>query len=158
VFAAFFPRAQARLRGASKPVQWLRYRVSNLRLEDRRRHVVVLDNVARLSTRGLEVVRRLRERFQVVAIAEAFLPVEASAALCAALRARRPLQLGPLSEAASVAYFEECSRRHGLGWGEGEVLGLARAANGFPLGMTEAVAAELRQRHDRAGASRARTR
>jgi hypothetical protein len=66
----------------------------------------------------------------VVAIAEAFLPGETNAALCAALWARRPLHLGHLSEAATVAFFEECSRRHGFGWGEGEVLGLAQAVNG----------------------------
>ena len=146
LFAAIFPKAQERLRTEGRSAKWMRYRVSNRRLEDQRHHVVVLDNVVRLTAPRLDSIRRLRERFQVVAIAEAFLSEEASAALCAALWARRPLQLGHLSEAATVTYLEECSRRHGFGWGEGEVHGLARAVNGFPLGMREAVAAELRRR------------
>jgi hypothetical protein len=146
LFSEIFPRAQERLRTEGRSAKWMRYRISNRRLEDRRRHVVVLDNVARLTAPRLDAIRRLRERFQVVAITEAFLPEEASDALCAALWARRPLRLGHLSEAATAAFFEECSRRHGFGWGEGEVLGLARAVNGFPLGMREAVAAQLRRR------------
>jgi hypothetical protein len=55
-------------------------------------------------------------------------------------------QLGHLSEAATVAFFEECSRRYALGWGPGEIQELARAVDGFPLGMREAVAAERRRR------------
>ena len=146
LFSAVFPSEQERLRAVGRSAMWMRCRVSSRRLEDPRRHVVVLDNVARLTAPGLDAIRRLRERFQVVAITEAFLPEEASVALCAALWARRPLQLGHLDEAATVAFLEECSRRHGFGWGEDEVLGRARAVNGFPLGMRETVAAELRLR------------
>lgn len=145
LFSAVFPRAQERLRTEGRSARWMRYRVSSRPLEDPRRHVVVVDNVSRLTAPRLDAIRRLRERFQVVAIAEAFLPEEARAALCAALWARRPLQLGHLSEAATAAFFEDCSRRYGFGWGEGEVRGLARAVNGFPLGMREAVAAALRR-------------
>jgi hypothetical protein len=146
LFAAIFSTAHHRLRGETKSVRWTRFRVSNQRLEDRRRHVVVLDNVARLTPRRLGFVRLVRERFQVIAIAEEFLPEEESTALCAALWARRPLALGHLSTAATVAFFEESSRRHLFGWGPGEVSGLARAVHGFPLGMREAIAAELRRR------------
>ncbi len=154
LFAAIFPKAQERLRTEGRPAKWMRYWVSNRRLEDQRHHVVVLDNVVRLTAPRLDSIRRLRERFQVVAIAEAFLSEEASTALCAALWARRPLQVGHLSEAATVSFLGECSRRHGFGWGEGEVHGVARAVNGFPLGMREAVAAELR-RHEGIGEERA---
>jgi hypothetical protein len=146
LFSAVFPSEQERLRAEGRSAMWMRCRVSSRRLEDPRRHVVVLDNMARLTAPRLDAIRRLRERFQVVAITEAFLAEEASVALCAALWARRPLQLGHLGEAATVAFLEECSRRHGFGWGEDAVLGLARAVNGFPLGMREAVAAELRLR------------
>jgi AAA ATPase domain len=146
LFGALFPSARARLRGASKPVQWLRYRVSNLRLEDERRHAVVLDDVVRLTARRLDAVRRLRERFPVVAIVEGFVPEADQAALCAALHARRRLRLGYLSLRATRAFFDECSRHHGFAWGPGEVRGLARAVAGFPLGMREAVTAELRRR------------
>jgi hypothetical protein len=146
LFAALFPRAQARLRTRDKTARWVRYRVVHQRPEDVRRHVVVLDNVARLSSQRLDVVRRLRERFQVLAILEGFLSARQQGAACSVLRARRALELGHLGPRATVAFFRECSRRHGFGWGEGEIRGLARAVGGFPAGMREAVAAELRRR------------
>lgn len=147
LYAGLFPRAWRKLR-EPKTAQWTRFRVLTRRPEDRRRHALVLDNVARLSPQRLDLLRRLRERHPVVAIVEDFLPAAAKAELCAALWARAPLRLGPLSLDAAVAYFEACGRAHGLGWGRGEVLGLARATGGFPLGMREAVSAGLR-RQDR---------
>jgi hypothetical protein len=146
LFAAIFPKAQARLPRGPRSARLLRHRVSTGRPEDPRRHVLVLDNVARLTVKGLDTLRRLRERFQVLAIVEGFVPEPAQQALSSALWARRPLRLGPLSRRATRAFLEECSRRRGLGWGPGEVRGLARAVAGFPLGMREAVVAELRRR------------
>jgi hypothetical protein len=150
LYAAIFPRACKRLRGEVKSVKWTRFRVLNQRAEGRRPHVVVLDNVARLPAPRLDFVRRLREAYRVVAIVEDFLPEEAKAALCSALWARPPLRLPHLSPAATVAYFEGCCRCHGFGWGPGEIEGLAQAVSGFPLGMREAVEAELRRRKARA--------
>jgi len=152
LFAALFPRVweRQRRRGEVKSVQWTRYRVLHRRSESRRPHVVVLDNVARLSAPRLDFVRRLREAFQVVAIVEDFLPEDAKAVLCAALWARPPLRLPHLSQAVTEAYFEECSLRHGFGWGRGEIEGLAQAVGGFPLGMREAVESQLRRRKARA--------
>jgi hypothetical protein len=154
LFAAFFPKAQHRLRGRTRSVKWTRFRVANQRFEDRRRHVVVLDNLARLSPQRLDVARRMRERFEVVAIVEDFLPEPAKAALCSALWARPTFRIGHLSRAVTRAFFEECSDRWGLGWGAGEIHGLAQAVNGFPFGMREAVAAELRRRRGSWGSTR----
>ena len=146
LFPTFFPRAHARLRGSSRPVSWLRHRVLSRDVEDRRRAVVVVDGVARVTPQRLDSIRRLRERFQVIAILEHFVPDPARTAVCSALWARPALELPHLSRAATASFLEECSRRHGFGWGRGEVRGLARAVAGFPLGMCEAVAAELRRR------------
>jgi hypothetical protein len=146
LFAETLPKARAGLRSTRLSARALRVRVSALRLEDPRRHVVVLDNIARLSAQRLELLRRLRERFQVLAILEAFLSPREQDAVCSVLRARCPLELGHLGPRATVAFFRECSRRHGFAWGEAEIRGLARAVGGFPTGMREAVAAELRRR------------
>jgi hypothetical protein len=146
LFAAIFPRERARPARKPRSAQWVRHRVSTRKPKDPRRHVVVLDDLARLTARKLDALRRLRERFEVVAIVEVFLPPPEQEAVCAALHARRPLRLGPLTGRATRAFLEECSRRHGFAWGPGEVRGLARAVAGFPLGMQEAVAAELRRR------------
>jgi len=149
LFAALHPRAHARLRHEPRSVPWTRHRVLNKAPEDPRRHVVVVDNVARLSARGLDLMRRLRERFLVLAIAEAFLPEQPMSELCLALWTRGPMRLGYLSRAATACFLEECVRRHGFAWGRAEVQGLARALAGFPLGMREVVAAELRRRERR---------
>ena len=150
LFAVLFPRAVRRQRSEARPVKRTRFRVLSRPAEDRRRHVVVLDNVARLTTPRLDLVRRLRERHQIVAIAEDFLPEAARALLCEALWARAPLRLAHLGPAAALAFFEECSRCLGFGWGEGEIRGLARATHGFPLGMRQALEAARRRRDTRA--------
>jgi len=147
LFAAIFPRAAARpTRRRPHSARSLRYRVSNQPPEDRRHHAIVLDDIARVTAPGLDVARRLRGKYRVIAIVEAFVPEAQQAALCSALWARPPLRLGYLSRAATLEYFEACGHRLGLGWGAGEVSGLARAVAGFPLGMRQAVASELRRR------------
>jgi replication-associated recombination protein RarA len=157
LFAALFPEARARSPKGRRSAQWLRYRVSTWQPEDPRRRVLVLDDIARITARGLDTFRRLRERHQVLAIVEAFVPDPEIEALCTALRARRPLQLGHLDSRATRAFFEEYSRRHGFVWGPGEVRGLARAVAGFPLGMREAAAAEVRRRAGGVGGPRRET-
>jgi hypothetical protein len=149
LYAAIFPRAWKRLRGERMSARWTRFRVLNQRPESRRPAVVVLDNVARLPASRLDFARRLREKFLVVAIVEDFVPEPAKAALCAALWARPPLRLPHLSVEETAAYFASCSLHHGFGWGPGEILGLARAVAGFPLGMREAMEAERRRREPR---------
>jgi hypothetical protein len=74
--AAFPPGLERLFEGASISLQQARPYPQQAQ-HRRRRHVVVLDNVARLTAPRLESIRRLRERFQiVVAIAEAFLSEE----------------------------------------------------------------------------------
>jgi hypothetical protein len=146
LFATLFPRARPRRGKQPSSVQWTRFRVLHRELQDRRRHVVVLDDVARLPAPRLDLMRRLRARFQIVGIAEDFLPAPAMSALCVALRTRRPYRLGRLGPKATATFFQEASRRHGFGWGAAEVRGLASAAKGFPLGMREMVEAELSRR------------
>ena len=145
LFAAIFPEARSCRGGQEASTKWMRFRVSSARPDGPRRHVVMLDNLARLSPQRLDVLRRLRARYSVLAIAEDFLPEAAKIGVCTALWARPPLRLGHLSRAATVDYFDECSRRWELGWGRGEIVGLATATGGFPLGMRQAVAAELRR-------------
>jgi len=146
LYAGLFPRKASRHRREQPPVQWTRYRVLHERPESRRRHVIVLDDVVRLSTARLDLVRRLHERFQMITIAEDFLPAAERDALCAALWVRAPLRLGHLEAFASLEFFERAFREHQLTLDPGEVHGLARAVRGFPLGMQEALAAELRRR------------
>jgi len=156
LFAALFPRAFKRQRGETGPAKWTRFRVLNQPAETRRRHVVVLHDVARLTAPKLDLLRRVRERYQVIAIAEDFLPEAARVAICQALWAWAPLRLTRLGPAATLTFFEQCSRSHGFLWSAGEIRGLARATHGFPLGMREAVEAEHRRRESGWGRKGAR--
>ena len=90
-------------------------KLSRRRREDPRRQALVLDDVAKVTPQRVEAARRLRERYRVIAIVEAFVPEAQQAALASALWARPPLQLGCLDRAATLKYFEACSRRLGLG-------------------------------------------
>jgi hypothetical protein len=146
VFGQAFPASSRRLGTRTPLVGWTRFRVLHRPFEDSRRHVIVLDNLARLSARRVDLARRTGARCPVIAIVESFLPSEACAQLALALRCRAPLQLGHLSLAATIEFFEVCSSRHGFGWAPGDVRGLARATRGFPLAMRDAVDGECRRR------------
>jgi len=119
----------------------LRYRIATRALTDRRNHVVVLDNVSRLTAPKLDFIRRLVEarRYRVVAIVEAFLGGKELLHLRSALRCGPPIRLGPLSVADSERFLEASARALGLAWRSAEVHGLAVASHGFPLGMRELV-------------------
>lgn len=146
LFGELFPKKRARPGTERKPMRWLRAAVMHRRPEDPRRHALLLDNLSRITTMRLDMVRRLSARFPVIAIVEAFAPEEGLAALRRALGARKILRIGSLGPAATKRFLVECSRLHDLGWGAGEIRGLARAVAGFPLGMRDLVAAEIHRR------------
>jgi hypothetical protein len=114
---------------------------------DPRGHVIVLDDLAGVSAAKLDLIRRLVRvgRFRLVAVAEAFIPAMEMAQLRSALVAREPIRLGPLRLRDAERFFEEYRATLGLQWSKTDIHGLAVAAHGFPLGMRELVARELRR-------------
>ena len=125
-----------------------RFKICNLDLEDRRQHIIVLDNVARLSRPRLDFIGYLawERRFRFAAIVEAFAPKDDLLFLRAVLRPTLTFSLRYLTAQNAREFFRHFSDRHGFGWTESQINYLAETTGGYPLGMKEAVAMELERR------------
>lgn len=143
-----FPKRGYRRGGVYVRYRSGRFKISSLDLEDRRQHVIVLDNVARLSKPKLDFVGYLawEKRFRFVAIVEAFAPKDDLLLLRAVLRPAVTISLRYLTAQHAREFFRHFSERHGLGWTETRINYLAGTTGGYPLGMKEAVAMELERR------------
>jgi hypothetical protein len=139
LFLALFPKQARALERACKPQSFMRATIESRCLPDRRPHVVVLDDVAKLTPQRLEFLRWLRglEKFRIIAVAERFLPEEDLWRLRTLLVPAPLLVLRRLGAAACEQFFRSFSQREGLAWDEGTIQGLARASGGYPLTLWE---------------------
>lgn len=147
LFAALFPHASDG--GPSTlPYRWARHRIVTRPPEDPRSHVLVLDDLARVSAAKLDLVRRLVRagRFRLVAVPEAFLPPAKLSRLQAALQAGAPLRLRPLRLDDAEQFFREGAWTLETTWSRARIHGLAVASRGFPLGMKQLLVSELNGR------------
>jgi hypothetical protein len=125
--------------------------VAEKALGQRQQPVIVLDNVARLTPAKCDFLRRLTrsDRLRFIAIAEAFLSPADLSRLRVLLFPNALLTLDPLGTGESEEFFWSASREHGLEFAASRVRLLARVKHGYPLGMAETVARELRRRKER---------
>ena len=147
LFSALFTRGETS-EGGRLPYQSVRYRIVTVPPQDPRRHVLVLDDMARVSTPKLDLVRWLVRagRFRLLAVVEAFMPAADLARLRAAMLARSPLRLGPLRLREAEMFFEQSAAAHGLSWSSEWIHALAEISGGFPRGMRELLAREFDRR------------
>jgi len=128
-----------------------RFRIATLDLSDNRKHVLVLDNVSKLSAKKLDLIRYLtwEERFQFVSIVENFLPPDDLLRLRVWMNPSILIKLHYLSASDVVHFYRQLSREHRLGWSEGRIKNLAEVTGGYPLRMNEITFRELagRQRY-----------
>lgn len=105
--------------------------------------MIVLDDIAKLTHQRFEFIRWIQTlgRFRILAVTERFLPQGDLWRLRSILVPAPLVTLERLGHSASRQFFETWSVRHGLGWDEGIVQGLARASNGYPLNMWETATA-----------------
>lgn len=122
-----------------------RFRIATLALEDHRKHVLVLDNVSKLSAPKLDLIRYLtwEKRFQFVSIVESFLPTNGLFRLRVWMNPSILITLDHLSAADVVRFYRQLSREHRLGWSEGRIKNLAEVTGGYPLRMNEITFREL---------------
>jgi MoxR-like ATPase len=139
-------------RGRPRPGNHLAMRAAVLRapLADSRppqsqRWVLALDNIASLSPRKLDLVRRLADggHFRLAAVVERFLPAADRRRLDACLAPACRIVLGPLAPAATRRFFSLLAAAHDLPWNAEVIAGLARASRGYPLRMQEQACREL---------------
>jgi len=139
-----FVREHARYRSS-------RFRIATLPINDSRKHVLVLDNVSKLSTQKLDLIRYLTwgKRFQFVSIVESFMSSNDLFLLRVRMNPSILITLHYLSTSNVVQFYQQLSREHQLGWTEGKSKDLAEITGGYPLRMKEIALRELagRQRY-----------
>ena len=116
-----------------------RFRIATLALDDNGKHVVVLDNVSKLSVQKLDLIRYLtwEKRFQFVSIVESFLPSSGLFQLRVWMNPSILITLQNLSTSSMVQFFQQLSKEHQLGWTEGRIKNLAEVTGGYPLRVQE---------------------
>jgi len=127
-----------------------RFQILTRDLEDNRKHILVLDDIAKLTSPKLDLLRHLawESRFLFIAIVESFLPRNDLFQLRAWLNPSVMISLRRLNIRDGVEFFKRFSRVHHLDWAESQITGLAMAAGGYPLRMKEISARELQGHTD----------
>ena len=145
LFLSLFPNERTALHQGGISLLAQRRAIAGVAWKDARPRVVVLDDIAKLTRQRIDFIRWLRGlgRYQVIAVTEGFLPEEARQRLRVALAPAPLLVLDRLEIAMAKSFFQTWSERHRLGWGPEHVRGLAVATHGYPLGMRQAVGADL---------------
>jgi hypothetical protein len=124
-----------------------RFRIATLALEDHRKHVLVLDNVSKLSAQKLDFIRYLtwERRFQFISIAERYLPTDGLFRLRVWMNPSIVITLHHLSTSNVIQFFRKLSEENQLGWTERQIKDLAEVTGGYPLRMREIAFRELAQ-------------
>lgn len=133
-----FDRMQMRYRSS-------RFRIATLALHDKRRHVLVLDNVCKLSAQKLDLLRYLtwEKRFQFVAIVESFMPKEDSLRLRVRLYPAEIVTVNHLDKKDVCEFYKNLSERYQLQWAKSYTENLTEVTGGYPLRMKEIALREI---------------
>jgi len=125
-----------------------RFLIANIDGKDKRKHGIVLDNIAKLTRPKLAFIRYLawEKRFQFIAIAEMFLPEDDLFLLRAELMPADVITLPHLPEKDAREFFRTVSNKRGFEWSEEYIQMLAETTKGYPLGMKETVERESARR------------
>jgi len=127
-----------------------RFQILTRDLEDNRKHILVLDDIAKLTSPKLDLLRHLtwESRFLFIAIVESFLPRNDLFQLRTWLNPSVMISLRRLNIRDGVEFFKRYAKVHHLDWTESQITGLAMAAGGYPLRMKEISARELQGHTD----------
>lgn len=114
----------------------------------KRRYVIVLDNIGKLSPHKLALIRYLtwEKRFLFIAIAESFLPEDDLFRLHACLYPSKLICLQSLSLKHATEFFRSFSSKYHFFWTQNHIRMLATATGGYPFGMRDFVTRELERR------------
>ena len=155
LLAAFRPKAPS-----GRPVRSAHYRVgrnllAGMRLPEGPKPVIVLDNLGRLTRQKLSFLRDLNmeKHYLFIAIVESFLMQRSLFLLRACLLPSETIVLGHLPIRDVCDYFQHLADRHELGVARDDLLALAKATGGYPLGMRETAERLLRRSKEKPGSS-----
>jgi hypothetical protein len=125
-----------------------RFLIVSKELHDKRKHVLVLDNVVKLTPQKLQLIRYLiqESKFQYIAIAESFLTKEDLFLLRAALLPAEMIILPYLNEESTKKLLCHLADKYSFKWSEQHLYMLISATRGYPLGVNEAIKRALDMR------------
>lgn len=143
-----FPAHTARQDAAYIHYKPARFAVLNRAPEDPHQHVLVLDNIEKITPQKAELLYMLtaEKRFLFIAITESWLPENQYHQLKVALLATCTVTLGHLGPASSRSFFSHFSKKYGFHWSDEHINSLRQQAAGYPLSMKEIINAELHTR------------
>lgn len=126
----------------------VRYHILNDTPEDPRPHILVFDNVEKVTHQKLLLMKLLayEKRLLIIAITAEFLPDEQYRQVRVALLNMSRLSLGHLDRKSTQEYFRYYSLRYGFNWSEEKIASLSMRTMGYPLSMKEIVDEEQRKR------------
>lgn len=116
-----------------------RFRILNLDLKDRRKHVLVLDNMAKLTPQKIDFIRYLTlgRRFRFVTIVESFLSKNDLLRLRVLLYPAELMNLSRLGKRDVYEFYKNLALQRGFQWSEGDINHLVSITGGYPLRMRE---------------------
>jgi hypothetical protein len=119
--------------------------IAQLASKTKRRCVMVLDNIEKLTPQRLDLIRYLArdKQFLFIAIAERFLSEDDLFHLRACLYPSKVMRLLYLSANQTAGFFRYCANKHRFRWTESDIHMRTLAAKGYPLAMRESVMREL---------------
>jgi hypothetical protein len=119
--------------------------IADLASKSKRRFVIVLDNIAKVTPQKLNLIRYLTwdKQSLFIAIAERFLPEADLCQLRANLYPCRRIRLGYFSAEQTTEFFRFCADKHRFRWTESDIHMLTLATKGYPPALQEFVNKEL---------------
>jgi len=148
LIAKLWPQKECRGRDEFSKYRSARFRIVSLQFNDSRRHVLVLDNVAKLSAQKIDFIRYLawEKRFRFVAIVESFVSDDDLLRLRVRLYPAETIMLQNLDKRKVYEFYQHLSEQHRFHWTEGHIKNLAEITGGYPLRIQEISLRELERR------------
>ncbi len=124
-----------------------RFQLTHLDFPDKRKHILILDNIAKLSPQKIDLLNYLSEenRFGFIAVVEQFVPEPDLLRLRVALNPAILLNLSYLSIQNTQEYFRQCSVKYNLHWTVDSIKWFSEIFRGYPLSMREFVDMERKR-------------
>ena len=145
LIARLWPEKKCSGRNEFSKYRSARFRIVSLDFSDSRRHVLVLDNIAKLSAQKIDFIRYLawEKRFQFVAIVESFISEDDFLRLRVGLYPAEIIMLQHLDKRKVYEFYQHLSEQHRFHWAEAHIKNLAEITGGYPLRMREISLREL---------------
>jgi predicted ATPase len=133
--------------------EYVRYKRSRAMIveqtkKSKRKCVIVLDNIGKLTPQRMDLIRYLAfdKQSLFIAIPERFLPEDDLFRLRASLYPSKIIRLRYLNADRTAEFFRHYARKHQLSWTESDIRLLTLTTQGYPLAMQEFITREIERR------------